>query len=225
MVDEREPHETATLLPWYLNGTLTAQESRLVEGHVASCGACARELASLRRLRPALAAAIDSHPGPSPDLFSRIKARIETRKVLAVSSPVTGRWWERLGERVFGLMPPRLAPALAVGLIVVQFGALAVMGRILYRSAEGPIYTPAAGPEAVKPAAGQGVRFRVAFHENAKERDIRAALGHADARIVEGPTAAGFYIIEAPAAGDPQRFAAALQRPPAVVRFVEPLTR
>ncbi len=40
------PHAEATLLPWYLNGTLTAEEARLVESHGALCPTCAAGLAS-----------------------------------------------------------------------------------------------------------------------------------------------------------------------------------
>lgn len=42
--------EVATLLPWYLNGTLQSDEQRRVKTHIARCPACRRELAALHGL-------------------------------------------------------------------------------------------------------------------------------------------------------------------------------
>lgn len=45
------PHPTATLLPWYLTGTLKESERQAVDEHLASCADCRAELAHLTRLR------------------------------------------------------------------------------------------------------------------------------------------------------------------------------
>ena len=44
-------HPTATLLPWYLTGTLKESERQAVDEHLASCVDCRAELAHLTRLR------------------------------------------------------------------------------------------------------------------------------------------------------------------------------
>ncbi len=217
MNEPREPHEGATLLPFYINGTLTPEERERVEAHVASCAACDRELRFLQRLQPAVAEAVESRPGPSPTFSAQMAARITARTAELSPARRDG------GTRWFHLIPPRLAPALAVALIILQFGALAVLGTILYRTFKEPGFTTASGPAAVTSPGGQGVRLRVAFRETASERDIRAILLGVDGHIVEGPTAAGFYVIEAPAGKDPQKIVQALERKPSIIRFVEPL--
>jgi anti-sigma factor RsiW len=41
------PHEQAQqLLPWYVNGTLEADEAALVEAHLAECAECRADLAA-----------------------------------------------------------------------------------------------------------------------------------------------------------------------------------
>jgi len=215
---EREPpHETATLLPWYVAGTLGAGEAAAVEAHLRGCEGCRAEEAELRRLRTAVHAAVETRPSPSPDLLARIAARVEAAAPRRAPEPAAS-WWSRLVEWAGSLLSPRLAPAMALGLIVLQFGAIAVLGARLYETAYGPAATTQGGPPpAGAPVAGE-TRLRVAFDEAATARRIRAVLQEAGARVVDGPSAAGFYTVAGPAGA-----ADALRRHPDVVRFVEPL--
>jgi len=50
------PHEEAQrLLPWLVNGTLTADEVKLVEAHVSECAECRADLQAERQLARELA--------------------------------------------------------------------------------------------------------------------------------------------------------------------------
>lgn len=215
--DEPAPHEAALLLPWYLNGTLAGDELRRMERHLAECGDCRAEAAEWRTLRGELRAAVEARPAPSPDLFARTAARIGAYEGERRSG---GGAWQRAAERLFYFFPARMAPALALALIVIQFAALGVMGGMLYRAASGSKYQTLSGPDG-EIASARGARLRVAFVENAPEREIRAALIKIGARITGGPTTEGFYEIRLSTGADVERALGELQRQTSLVRFVE----
>jgi Putative zinc-finger len=194
-----EPHETATLLPWYLSGTLAPGEARAVEQHLAGCSACREEVEQLRRLRTALATTVESRPAPARDLFASVRSRIEADATAPARSTVPETpWWERFAAAIFGVLPPRMAPAAALAVIVLQLGALAVVGTIAQQALRGPGVTTQSGPVDHRPLPPGLVRLRVAFRPNAPEGEIRALLQRLEARVADGPSAAGFYIVEAP---------------------------
>ena len=63
--------EIIELLPWYANSTLSENERRRVETHLAGCQDCAQELASLSAVRNAVIELGDQVPAPSPRQFNR----------------------------------------------------------------------------------------------------------------------------------------------------------
>ena len=214
-------HDERELLTWYVTGTLAAAETAALESHLQVCESCRREVAEIRLLKGAMHAAIESRPTPSGDLFARVPARIQASEpVRAATSPGLRVWWSQLAEWATALLSPRLAPALALGLIVLQFGVLAVLATGLYQARyRGGVITQS-GPEDTRPPAG-GVRLRLAFQDTATAAAIRTALQDTGARIVDGPSAAGFYVVAVPAGPDGERASAALRGNTAVVRFVE----
>jgi len=212
MAARSTPHDAAARLPWYLSGTLPAADRAVVTAHLETCEACRRELAALERLKTAVGATVEARPAPSPDLFARVAARVAAEPRVS--------WWTRLVDLAGTLLAPRLAPAFAVGLIVVQLGALAVLTTRLYQVVPGE-HTTQSGPSTSGPAAA-GARLRVAFQDTATEREIRSALESVGAQIVEGPSAAGFYVVVVPPAADATRAIETL-RSRGAVRFVEPI--
>jgi Putative zinc-finger len=217
-------HEAATLIPWYLSGTLGPDESRAVEQHLTGCASCREKVGEWRRLRPALERAIEARPAPARDLFASVISRIDASARAPVQRALAGAsWWERIATAVFGVLPPRLAPAAALAVIVLQFGALAVVGTVAYQAMRGPIVTTQSGPEGRRPLRPGMVRLRVAFQDNAPGAEIRGLLQRLDARIIDGPSAAGFYIIETPATVDGRPAADVFQSGVGIIRFAEPL--
>ena len=184
--------EIRLLLPWYAKDTLSATERAVVAAHTAACTACATELATIARLATAVEGAVERRPLPSPGVFSRISAQIAQETRASAPQPSTPAWWRRLEAWAASLMMPRFAPALALGLIVLQFGALTALGLRLAQPG-GPGYVTQSGPESATP--GTGTRVRIAFDERATEREIRATLAAAGATLVDGPSAAGFYVV------------------------------
>lgn len=71
--------ELRELLPWYANGTLTAEERTRVEAHLARCARCQRELRELQHIKELVALSIERVPEPSEDLFARTIERIRAK--------------------------------------------------------------------------------------------------------------------------------------------------
>jgi predicted anti-sigma-YlaC factor YlaD len=214
--------EIRALLPWHLSGTLRREEAAAVETHLLACESCRVELEGLRRLQAAVRASVESRPAPSPDLFARIAARVATEPRRGPEPARRASWWGSLQVWAAALTVPRLAPALALGVIVFQFGAIAVLGTRLYQGRRAPVMVTQSGPETARQAA-EGLTLRVAFHEGATVAQIAAVLHETRARIVDGPSAAGFYVVAVAAGPESSQAAASLRRQAAVVKFVEEL--
>lgn len=216
---EATPHPEAVAMLFYLNGTLEPDEALAVERHLAECGACREERARCERLRAGVNEAVAASPGPPPELFARVRARIAESEApgrvrAAPLRELRERWRSALGE----VLSPRLALAAAALLIALQLGLLAGVGTLAYLSGQRDAVT-LSGPSAT-PGAERALRLRVAFDDTASASAIRALLEPLDARIVDGPSAAGFWVLEVPKSVDPATASARIQASP-LVRFAE----
>jgi anti-sigma factor RsiW len=209
--DENLPrsHEPASSLAWYAAGTLSERERRDVERHLETCAECRAELASIQVLRRDLRGAYDAEPGPS----SRVKNTVLERIRASSTEPVTqietfrrreltpprderaNRGWSR------PLRVPQWASAAALLLIVVQAGFLL---RSNFDRA------PGAGEVTTRALPPQTTRLRAVFDPQASALQIRQVLSALGARIVDGPTSEGAYVVELPP-GDPKTLAAKLK--------------
>jgi anti-sigma factor RsiW len=68
--------ELRELLPWYANGTLTAEERAKVDAHLARCARCQRELQKIQHIRELVALSVESVPELSEELLARTVERI-----------------------------------------------------------------------------------------------------------------------------------------------------
>jgi hypothetical protein len=175
-----DPHETVQrLLPWYVTGTLDAAEHRLVEDHLAHCAECAAELAGEERLRAEVAALPDAPAGQWEALRERALAS-------AASSRRGASWWSALptGRRI------ALAAASQAALVLLGIG---VYDR-LRQPAEGEYHTLSAPPA----KSAQGGNIIVIFRPDSSEQAFRTTIDAVGARLVDGPTAAGAYVLAVP---------------------------
>lgn len=209
-------HPAATLLPWYLNGTLWEAERQRVAQHLTECQTCRSELEELTQLRRQVKEAYADLPGPSPQAFRSVMATLqqgrrsqpELQRGFRWERAETTSWFDALDRCLRPLLARRWAPTLAAILIVGQLAVLLwVMG-----------WEPARSPQdGLAPSNGvvsRGIpmataRYRVAFYETAPEQQIRAVMRDIAGRIVDGPSTEGFYTVEVPA-GDAAAVAAKL---------------
>jgi anti-sigma factor RsiW len=171
------PHEQAQqLLPWYVNGTLEADEAATVEAHLAECAECRADLAAEQVLSREVAAL----PLDVEHAWSTLKDRID-----AAGPP------RRLAEPV-----PFLRRKVAIGWALG--GPLAAAAAVAFAVAVVPSAPSPTGQTyralGSAPTVAPGNAL-VMFRPDARDGDLRAALTKAGARIVDGPTASGAYVV------------------------------
>jgi len=222
-------HEAALFLPWFVNGTLRQEERRVVEDHLAACPVCPEELFMLLKVQAGLRRELADAPEPSAAMWREVRNRIAgpaaspDRSVPSAARAQGRGQWAWLTD----LVRPALRPgwALAALLLIAVQSALIVSLVARGPSQTGPEYRTLTGSTISGEPSGTRVRLRVAFVEQATERAIRAALGEVRATIVDGPSSAGFYLIDVPLDGGVVRTSEealrALRGRIQVVRFAE----
>ncbi len=194
------------LLPWYVNGTLEAEERRAVEAYLEESAHARDEVELLRQLRQQVKEQeFENSPGELG--LQRLKREIKqdaaqqkgsadrmTGKVLTVAS-----FWR----------PLAIAACLA---IVVQAGVMVGMNSGLI---------PTGGDVTI--AGKSPAVMQVTFAPDATEQDIREVLQAAGASIADGPTALGIYNLRLvdPKAITVEEALTALRANDAVVTFAE----
>jgi anti-sigma factor RsiW len=188
-----ELHDEAALLAWYASGTLRERERRALERHLATCEQCRAQLQSVISLRGPLREAYDGEPAPAARVRQAVFAQIRaaapapapaSRARHAAQPAPSG---SNLEHWLRTLLSPHWAPAAVLGVLLAQAGLLVWM-----RPGGAPT-----SPQVVSrglPAAA--ARLRLVFNPLASETQIRELLRSLDAHIVNGPTAAGSYVIE-----------------------------
>jgi hypothetical protein len=195
------------LLPWFVNGTLSREELAFVQGHLAECEHCRREIDWLRELHAACAAAAAA-PGSAPAV-RHLRRRLEeprsaggiAARLRALAFPLTGRFAPSPGNpgasaRPDGTRWPMLR-SWPRAVMAAQLAVILVLGTVLVANDAGsPQYRTlgATGPSAPVPGA-----LVVVFDPAATELDLRRVLRTTEARIVDGPTQANAYILDVPA--------------------------
>jgi anti-sigma factor RsiW len=175
----RDAHEQAQLvLPWRVNGTLDPGEAALLEAHLAECEECRQDLAANFALRELYADLPMASEPARPALLGALEAG---------APPPGGSTWRFLRRRVSSgwgrAAQAAVAAAAAVALVLIvapseRDGDYQLLGS--------------------ETSEQQGNAI-VLFSPDTAERDLRAALDQAGARLVDGPTASGAYIVRVPA--------------------------
>lgn len=188
------------LLPWYDGGSLDAAEAARVAAHLGSCARCQADMAWQRRLREAAAQAQSPAEAfeTSADAdrgWAALRGRIDADAALArvrlaralpaarAASPWWGAWrWVMA-----------LQSAVIVGLAALVVAPL-------------PRDEPYRALGSASRASDASIV--VVFRPDASELQIRQALRASDARLVDGPTVTGAYLLTTA----PARHAAAIER-------------
>jgi hypothetical protein len=85
-------NQAMRLLPWYVNGTLLAEELGLVRQHVAGCSECRREVDELRQLQD-ICMRVEGRTD-APASFARLKRRLQHDHAGPASR------WDRLAQQL-----------------------------------------------------------------------------------------------------------------------------
>jgi anti-sigma factor RsiW len=182
--------QAQSLLPWYVNGTLDADEVVTFEKHLAECAECRADLEKERLLGHEIA----HRPLDADHGWERMRAQLEARSS-------QGRLVSLRASRAFLRKPVPMGWVLAAQaacLALVVGAAWLVAPRF-----QGHTYVALGAVGA--PVGGNVV---VMFTPTAPEQALRGALRDAGARLVDGPTASDAYILHV----DPVRRTDALSR-------------
>lgn len=169
--DDPAHRTTGELLPWYLNGTLAADERQRIEAHLAQCLRCRRELELQRELQAVLAG--DEPERAVERALERAHARIDELE----SGWHPGAIGARL-RRGWRETRPWLRGALVAQLALVVALAVALIGEhrapALYRTLGA----------ASAPSGAGGARLSIVLDPAASEDELRGVLGEIGARVV-----------------------------------------
>ena len=167
------------LLPWYVAGRLDPSERAEVEAHLAACPECQAEV----RFEDRLNAEMSDLPASVDQSWDRMRRRMDRAPRRRARADAVQAWIGRVGRA------PLLGWALAAPalLLVVAIAVTAPSLQDRYH---------ALGAASASPKGNAVVMFRPDLTEKA----LRQTLAAEDARIVDGPTAAGGYVLQLPPA-------------------------
>lgn len=174
--DDPVHREMEVLLPWFVNGTLKADELMSVELHLKECVRCQREVNWLREMRMAY---VGSETVPdATSSFHKLRPRLD--------NPPTrlSRLREFWRQTQIGLR----------WTLAVQLAIILVLGSFLVSSSEPTrLYRTLGITEGGRQATGDLV---VVFDPRITEAELRRILLQIGARIVNGPTNTDAYVLE-----------------------------
>ncbi len=175
------PHEQAQeLLPWYANGTLALAEAAAIEAHLAECDECRAELASERSLaRDVAALPLDSEHG-----WATMSRRLDSAARARQAHP----------PRFF--LQQKIAVGWSAAITLAAAALVFTLATSLPREAAVQTYHVLGAA----PSSRTG-NIVILFKPVATEQEMRAAMIKADARLVDGPSANGSYLVRV-GAGD-----------------------
>ena len=201
--------EVQQLLPWYWTGKLDEAEQALVEAHLSDCAECRADVGNEPALKAALASA-------SPDVETGW-ASLEARARRSLPAPRrSNRPWAAAGRKL-------MRPQGLKWVVAAQFAALVVLGVAALPS--NPVQPQRQGAYRALGEAPTGRTGNVLamFKPNSSVAEMRHSLDASGARLVDGPTPAGAYLLEGPG-GEKGRELAALRGDPNVT-MAEPIEK
>lgn len=174
--DIRDGHDQLSeLLPWYVTGRLDADERAAVAAHLADCPECQAEVAFQSQLEAEVA---------------RLPLDVE-------------RGWAQMRRQIEAndnsdVQPAHRRAGTWIGWGVAATFAIVAGAAWLPQTKTPEYHALGAGPAGAGTARDGNVV--VVFHPDTTERNLRATLKAGEARLVDGPTAAGGYVVHVPAA-------------------------
>jgi len=159
-------------LPWYVNGTLQADERRQVERHLVECMACQQEAEWLRIVQEQFVEQADKDD-VSPKV-RHLYRRVAKRHGAMPASSIRHRREKRLAW----LAALQVAIILALSTIVLH------QQQNSYRTLSAP--------------GNQDALLVVMFDPHTHEEQMRELVRASHARIVGGPTEEGAYVLRVP---------------------------
>lgn len=173
------------VLPWYINGSLSASERQFVAEHTAVCLVCRKELVLQRALRDSIqASALDDVMLTAS--FDRLTAQLASPD--GASAPVVaGRFVSGLRGQLRQWAMPAYAAAAA---LVVAVGLVAL------NDSRVPVNNTFRTLSNVTADATTSANLRIIFEESLSTSERAAILRQAGLTAVTGPDTRGLYYVK-----------------------------
>lgn len=194
------------LLPWYVNGSLSADETTSVAEHLEICLRCQHELTQLSRLKDMICADDDALSlEPAVMRAHDLVDAHEGDRNWGLGWPIIRSLWHR---------PTRLGAALAMSL------ASAVVVTLLLLRFDG---TPNANFTTLTSSTSKSPAYEltIIFEAQATHESVRKLLVEIQAEIVHGPSENGELVVAVPQP-DADKVIAILDSSPIVNTFATP---
>jgi predicted anti-sigma-YlaC factor YlaD len=174
-----DPHEqTQTLLAWYVNGSLDADEVEAVEAHLVECAECRADL----KLEHKLGETIASLSTEMESGWAALRERVE-------SQPKAQR--RPLGRvRATAFLRRPIAIGWALAAQAASLVLIVGLGWFSVAQSTHPLYQALGA--APMPSNGNVV---VVFKPTTSEKELRGVLVNSGARLVDGPTVSDAYVL------------------------------
>ncbi len=181
--------EAQELLPWFALGTLNAEETALVQEHLHTCSQCQTDLDMQRKLQAV----------PLPPL--RVDAEVDVNRAFAALKPQLAaarqeKKGPRFEDRLEGLRQAARQWWMP-WVIAAQTAALACLCIVVLQKQPAPVQYIGLGAHIDNKS-----NVVVMFKPQTSEGQLRRILQNADARMVDGPTVTGAYLLHV---GDAER--------------------
>jgi hypothetical protein len=175
------------LIPWYVNGSLPAEQAEEVLAYSKTCPACAAEIGRQQRLAKEVVK-IDPFDVPLSRSWNNLRAQIEAEDN---AKSLVSNFWQRFGWLQGGIIGLAASTFIAVGIVSIQ-----------------PVNNDFDTLTSQNFAATQIIKFQVISGIDVNQ--ITALLSTFDTTFVSGPSETGVYLAAVSEAANTQSVADAL---------------
>jgi len=213
-----------SLLPWYINGTLTDQERQAVQKHLTGCAICTRQLEELKAVQMGVVELNEEVPIPSPNLLGRALNDIEEYEQAKTRTHSKQKGWVNTVLEWFQeTWPASWQPVPTFARVVITVQLILLVGLGGWVTTLWSPYSTLTGPSTS--IQEDRARLVIGFHPHVSEAEIRKTLQEIQGTIVKGPSALGLYTIEVPLSPDQtqeiENRLQALKQNQNIIRFAE----
>lgn len=214
--------QMASLLPWYVNGSLNPAEQAVFQDHLAKCKLCQQELAGCQALAGQIPATEEIWQ-PSPIHFAKILAQVEELesahdKQEAIHKQTRPGFFHKV-RTWFSDTPNPVRWTLTLETLALASLALFVL------IPHSPVANLSNGYETLsntEPALSkQGEMIRLVLADDLTSQELSDLLQRAKAQIRQGPSTVGSYTVEVPAEAEEQ--ALKLMRNNPKIKLAQPI--
>jgi len=180
------------LLPWFVTGRLSANDSQRIERHIEECSACRAELEAQRALSLHIRRDDSVLLAPQSSL-QKLMARIDAS--MPVSDHIEDDSIAIAAEHTRPSHKPRVYRWLAIAAAVQTVAIAALLTLVVHQTTDeitAPRFATLSTPEA---ARTDGAIFRVVFKPETPAAQIQTLLHSVKAQMTSGPTEAGVYTL------------------------------